>query len=225
MGYLSAIRHLLSALINIDDVIQRIPFHRSVAGRADEAHEVGFGHGLRGSGSGVVINFLFDDRPVEIVSAEGQGHLREFGREHDPIGFDVPEVVEQDAGDGERFQIIHAGRPLAMQFLAQVVFLGMERERDEGLKTAGLVLLFTQAQEMIYPMLVLFDVPIEHGGVRPQAQAVCLTMNGEPRFGVRLLRANFLAHVPMEDFGPAAGHGVQPRRDAARENFFVREAG
>ena len=45
-------------------------------------------------GSRIVINFFFHHCPVEVVRAEAQRNLRDAWRQHDPIRFDVFEIVE-----------------------------------------------------------------------------------------------------------------------------------
>ena len=44
-----------------------------------------------------MVNLFLDHRTIEVVRAEALGNLGDFRRHHDPVGFDVREVVEQQA--------------------------------------------------------------------------------------------------------------------------------
>ena len=86
------------------------------------------------------------DGAVEVVRAEVEGGLGESLAEHDPVGFDVVEVVEHQARDGDGLKIVDARRAGQMRELRA---RRVEGERDEALKAARLVLLLAQPDEMV----------------------------------------------------------------------------
>ncbi len=72
------------------------------------------------------------------------------------------EVVEHQARDGdgfERVDRVRAGQGGERRSRRE------KSERDKALKTAGLVLLFAEFNEMIDAVFDRFDVPVEHRGV------------------------------------------------------------
>src|SRR5579883_1695644 len=81
----------------------------------------------------------------------------------------------------------------------------MEGQRDERLKTAGLVLQLAQSAKMIDAMMRLFDMAVEHGGVGAQTELVCLAVDAKPSAGVGLVFADFVAYFWMENLRAAAG--------------------
>ena len=80
---------------------------------------------------------LFDDGAVQIVGAESQGDLRQRWCERDPIRFDVWKVVQHQARDRNRHQVVHTGR--CGQVSVNRV-LGMKCQRDETIEAASLIL-------------------------------------------------------------------------------------
>src|SRR5436305_1857062 len=85
----------------------------------------------------------------------------------------------------------------------------MERQRDEGLEAAGLVLQLAQLAKVIDAMDRLLDMAVEHGRVGAQAELVGLAMNAEPALSVGLVLADEIAHLGMEDLRPAAGQAAE----------------
>jgi hypothetical protein len=80
---------------------------------------------------------LFLDRAVQIVRPVPQRNLRHLDARRNPERLDVRDVVEEQPGDRVHAQrVARRGRG---QLLHPVV-IGMERERNEGLEPAGLVL-------------------------------------------------------------------------------------
>ena len=69
---------------------------------------------------------------------------------------DLPDVCETGGGQ----QMIERG------------IGGMEGQRNEGLKAAGIVLHGTQAEHVIDTVLIVLDVPVKHGGVGAKTQLV-----------------------------------------------------
>ena len=115
--------------------------------------------------------------------------------------------------DGHRPQI-HDARGLFDVRQAGVV--GMEGQRDEGLEAAGLVLQLAQADQVVDPMIGVFQMAVEHRGVRAQAQPMGRAVDVDPAAGVGLVLADLVAHLGMENLGPAAGQAAQ----AGLDQFF-----
>ena len=85
----------------------------------------------------------------------------------------------------------------------------MERERDERLEAAGLVLQLAQPEQVVDAVLGLLDVAVEHGGVGAQAELVGLAVDAEPGVGVGLVLADLVADLGVEDLRAAAGQAAQ----------------
>src|SRR5450432_3538899 len=81
----------------VDGIVEGVAFDGDAACGADEAFEVGARCEFGSSGSSVVVNLFFDHCAVEVVGSEAQRDLRDGGREHDPVGLDVREIIEQQA--------------------------------------------------------------------------------------------------------------------------------
>ena len=96
---------------------------------------------------------------------------------------------------------------LGMWAISRVV--GVERQRDEGLEAAGLVLELAEPDQVVDPVHRAVDMAVEHGGVRVQAQPVGRAVDVEPALGRRLGPADLLADLGMEDLGTAAGQAAQ----------------
>src|SRR5439155_12254552 len=83
---------------------------------------------------------------------------------------DVIDVVEIEAADGERFQIIDGGGFLNLFTERRVV--GRENPRDECGEAAGVFLNAAYALEMIDAMAQLFTATEHHGGGGAQTEFV-----------------------------------------------------
>src|SRR6266545_4524698 len=103
--------------------------------------------------------------------------------------------------------------------------LGMERERNERQKAAGLVLLLAEAQQMIDALLVRLDVAVQHGAVRRNAEPVRGVVRLEPEVGMLLARRDQSAHPVREDLGTAAGKRTQPGVPQRAQHLLVRQTG
>ena len=92
------------------------------------------------------------------------------------------------------------------------VLSGMERQRNERLEAAGLVLQLAQPDQVVDAVLRPLDVAVEHRRVRPQPEFVGLAVDAEPGLGVGLVLADLVADFGMKDLRPAAGQAAQARR-------------
>ena len=108
--------------------------------------------------------------------------------------------------------------------LLHPVVVGMERERNERLEAAGLVLQRAGAQHVVDAFLGGLDVAVEHRHVRAHAEPVGEPVNGQVAVGVRLVVADLGAHALGEDLGAAAGQGVEPRVHEIPEHLLVGHA-
>ena len=84
-----------------------------------------------------MVDLLMDDGAVDIIGAEAEGHLCCLDAEHDPIGFDVWEVVEHEPADGHGFQVHQAAW---FGNVGEIGVVRMKRQGNECLEAAGLVL-------------------------------------------------------------------------------------
>ena len=79
-----------------DDIaVKRVTLDRLAASFTNQANEFRAPHPLRRGCPGVVVDLFFDDRTIDIVSAEALGNLRDLGGHHLPIGFDMSKVIQQ----------------------------------------------------------------------------------------------------------------------------------
>ena len=86
----------------------------------------------------------------------------------------------------------------------------MERQRDERLEPAGVVLQRARAQHVIDALLERLDVAVEHRDVRAHAEPVREAMDREVAIGAALVVADLPAHALGEDLGAAAGQRIEP---------------
>src|SRR5919204_4855820 len=169
-------------------------------------------------------DLLPDDRPLHVVGAEVQGDLRQRHPHHDPVGLHVGDVVEEQARDGDRLQVLGARRVPPPAPLEDRV-LGVERERDEREEPAARVLLRAQPQQVVDPLLVRLDVAVQHRALGRDPEPVCGVVDVEPLVGVLLPGSDQAADAVGEDLGAAAGERPEPRVLQLAEHLLVREAG
>ena len=170
-------------------------------------------HRLRGVRAGLVVDLLAHHGALEIVHAEVQRELRQRRRDHDPVRLDVLEVVEEEPADGEVLQVVDARRRRAgaPELRAELVVVGMVRERDVGEESARLVLQVAQHAEMVDAVLDRLDVAVEHRAVGADAELVRDAVDVDPLAAGELLLGDRRAHAGAEHLGAAAGHRVEPR--------------
>ena len=173
---------------------------------------------LRRTRSGHVVDLFFLNGAVEVVDAKPQRRLRQLDAGRNPERFHVRDVVEHQARHGVHAQRVGSGR---RRQLAHLVVVGMKRQRDEGLKSAGLVLQRAGAQHVIDALFVRLDVAVQHRDVRFHPEAMRDAMNRQPPIGVSLVVADLLAHPLGEDFGSSAGQRREPRVHQLAQHLFV----
>src|SRR5215813_9338946 len=146
----------------VDWAVERVAFYGNAARGANEAFQFGARRELGSFGARVVIDLFFDDRSVEVVSAETESDLRDARREHDPVGLDVLEIVEQQARDRDVAEVEIAGR---LREVRERRIVGMKRQRDKRDEPLGFVLYFTKLDEVIDAFFFGFHVAVKHCGV------------------------------------------------------------
>src|SRR5262249_1095190 len=88
--------------------------------------------------------------------------------------------------------------------------VGMECERNEGLEASGFVLQSAQLVGMVPPFFIIFDVAVEHGGIRLQADLMRQARGFEPLVSVDLVVADDVADAVGEDFGASSRKRIHP---------------
>ena len=83
--------------------------------------------------------------------------------------------------------------------------VGMERQRNERLEAVGLVLQRAQLEQVVDPVFVVFDVAVEHGGIRLQPDLVRQLRRIQPLVAVDLVVADDVAHAVGKNLRAAAG--------------------
>ena len=93
-------------------------------------------------------DLLFNDRAVDVISAEQESKLGYFFSKHDPVGLDVVDIVKKDPADCHGLQVVNAGGVGAFDFrVLRVIGKG-----DECLKAFSPVLEAAQPRKMIDPV-------------------------------------------------------------------------
>ena len=178
------------------------------AGVLDVADDLDLVHAVARAGR--ADDVLFDHHAAHVVGAVGEAELPDLAALRDPRRLQVVEVVEHDARDRERAQVVDAGRLAA----AELGVLRLIAPGDERGEAARLVLQLAQPEQVLEPLLDRLDGAVHHRRRRAQPGAVRVAHHVEPLVGGRLAVAvEQLAHAIDEDLGAAAGNAVEARRD------------
>src|SRR5262249_47213218 len=102
---------------------------------------------------------------------------------------------------------------------------GMKGQGNERLEAVGFVLQRAQAQEVIGPIFVIFNMAVQHGGVRLQADLVRGSRRVQPLFAVDFVVADHAAHALIENLCASAGKGVETCILELAQRSFNRELG
>ena len=97
----------------------------------------------------------------------------------------------------------------------------MERQRDERLEPAGLVLQRARPQHVIDALFGRLDVPVEHRHVGAQAEPVRGPVDLEVPLGAALVVGDLPAHALGEDLGAAARQRIEPGRHQLAQHLLV----
>src|SRR5438876_2916143 len=200
-----------------DDVVERIPLHGRLARVVDHAKELRPRESRRALRLGHVGDPLVLEGAVDVVGAEVERDRRGLLAEHDPVGLDVGEVVEQEPRGGDRAEGV-CGRRLPRHELRVADLID---EGDEGQKPPRSILLGPEPEKVVHPLRQGFDVAEQHGRVGGDAERVGEPVDLAPAVRVGLAGiGEGLGDPPGEDLRAAAGQGVEPRRLQALERLL-----
>ena len=82
--------------------------------------------------------------------------------------------------------------------------IGMESQRDEGLKAAGFILQTTQLQQVIDAVFVVLDVAVEHSRVGLQTDLVGELRGFKPLVAINFVIADDVANPVGENLSAAS---------------------
>jgi hypothetical protein len=185
--------------------IESIALGGDEAGVGDDAAKFAFVGAVANAGG--IHNIFFDQNTADVVRTELQTDLADFYSGSEPAGLNVIDVVEIEAADGERFQIIDSGSFL--NFFSEWRVVGRENPRNESGEAAGVFLNAANALEVIDAVAQLFAAAEHHGGSSTQAELVRGAMHIFPiiagAFEARDLGADFI----IKNFCAAAGDRLQ----------------
>ena len=184
-------------------------------GVLDVAHDLDFVHAVAGAGG--ADHVLLDHHAAHVVGTVREAELTDLAALGHPRGLDVVEVVEHDARNRERAQVVEARRLRACQFGV----IGLIAPRDERGEAAGLVLQRPQAQQMLETFFVGLDRAVHHRRGRAQPGAVRVAHDVEPLIGGRLAVAVQQApHAVDQNLGAAAGNAVETGGDQSIDHLW-----
>jgi len=126
----------------------------------------------------------------------------------DPTGLHVQEIREIEAGDGQDFEVVDGGGfvPVAA---AEGGVVGLEAPGDEGGEASGFFLEIVEGLQVVDAVLVVFADAEHHGGGGAHADLVGGAMNVDPVGGEAFEARDFVADFVVENFGAAAGDGIE----------------
>src|ERR1039458_4893983 len=87
----------------------------------------------------------------------------------------------------------------------------MKGKWNKSLEAPGLILQGAQFEQVVDAVLVVFDMAVEHGGVRFQPDLVGKASGIEPLIAVNLVIANNVPHAIGKNFSAAAGQRIHAR--------------
>ena len=158
-------RHLALAEDRIaEDLVVHVAALGREPGVLDVADDLDFVHAVARAGG--ADDVLLDHHAAHVVGAVGEAELPDLPALRHPRRLQVVEVVEHDARERERAQVVDAGRLGA----GQLGVIGLIAPGDERGEAAGLVLQLAQPQQVLEPLLVGLDRPVHHRRRRAQAR-------------------------------------------------------
>jgi hypothetical protein len=186
--------------------VERIPLHWFEAGVADDAAKLFFRGAIGYTGGADYV--FFEHHGADVVAAEAQAELADFQSLGDPARLHIQKIREEQARDGQIFQIFDGGGfvPFAA---AERGILRLECPRDERGEAAGFFLQIVDRLQMINAVFVLFADPEHHGRSGSHAELVRGAMDVDPVFGQAFQARNAMADLVVENFGAAAGDGIE----------------
>src|SRR5204862_5648798 len=124
--------------------------------------ESSYGLLLRSSCAGHVEDSLFQNCAMQIVHAVAERHLRERQPKADPISSQMIDIIQINAAYREIAKLLKRGG--ALDLGEDSMGLGwLESEGDNAGESAGLILHVPKLTQMIHPLSMGLNLPVEHG--------------------------------------------------------------
>ena len=58
---------------------------------------------------------FLDNRAVQVIGSEAERHLGESRSQHNPVRFDMPEIIEHQPGSGDHLETAPTARPTSTE--------------------------------------------------------------------------------------------------------------
>src|SRR5208337_1672856 len=145
---------------------------------------------------------------ADVVATEAQAHLADFQSLRDPARLHVHEVGKIQARDSQHLQVFHSGSFVPVAATERRV-LRLKAPRDECGKAARLFLQIVKFLEMVDAVFVIFADAEHHGRGGAHADLMSGAVNVDPIAGEALEAGDFVADFVVENFGAAAGDGIE----------------
>ncbi len=133
--------------------------------------------------------------------------MADFNSGREPARLDVVDVVEIQAADGQRFQVVD--RSGFLHFFSKCGIFGGEHPGNEGRESASILLNAAQTFEMVDAMAQLFAAAEHHGGSGAESERMGHAVHFFPIVAGALQARDFRADFIVENFRAAAGNGLQ----------------
>src|ERR1017187_5042869 len=199
---LSLHRHRKRGLRPCNRTVERVALDRFAPGFLDQAHQIVSPQALRSGRSRIVVDLFLDHCAVNIVGSEAQRYLRNLRSHHLPVRLNMRKVIKHQPADRNLLDVGHAG---SREKMLQRRVSRMKGERNKSLEAASLILQGTQFEQVIDAVSVVFDMAVEHGGVRFKPDLVGKASGIEPLIAVNLVIANNVPHPIGKNFSATAG--------------------
>ena len=129
--------------VTVNTVVHRVTLNRVASRLDDQLFDMIYRQTLRRGRTGIVVDQLVSNRAIDIVRTIGQRGLSRLDSQHDPVSFDVLNIVKHQTTDCHGSQVHQSGRFLQIRKFG---VLRVECQRNEDLKTTSLILQLSQTQ-------------------------------------------------------------------------------
>ena len=120
-----------------------------------------------------------------------------------------------------------SSKPVGLGMCESAGIRRMKRQRDEGDEAVRLVLGIAKLYQVVHALFVRFDVAVQHGGIRAQADFVGGARDLQPHLPADFVVADNFSHARMENLSAAAGQRIHSRFFHSQQsvaNGFLRDA-